>query len=126
MQHFNKEHYGLVENILQDDVLEREYHKTLKSVQDMAVIWPSPPSPSKSVARKSTSTSTLQKSTEEFSNYGIEVEKMDFNQIKTSVDLNGKYTELSAQELSEIMDLQPYVEVEDCNLLLDVPDIFMS
>lgn len=125
MIHFNKEHPGLVESIIHDQSLEGDFQEAIKRAQEIATFIPL--SPSKTVARKSTGTSSaLQKPIEEFSYYGLEVEHVDLNNIRTSMEINGKHVEMSAQELGNYMNLQPYVHVEDCNLSMDVSDVFLS
>lgn len=71
---------------------------------------PNAPVP-KQTARKSTSALNLP---EGFSYYGCSPEETDYKTITTTVEVMGKYMTLSVKQLSDIIDIFPTVQVQDC------------
>lgn len=120
-----KEHPGIPENITQDVSVEEELNKTVTTIQTMSEVVSSP-SVSKSVktvARKSTSTPV---EIPEYTFYGLPAEDTDLTKISTVVEINGMCLNMSADKLSKIFDLHPFVYVEDCSKSLDLTQFLDS
>ncbi|KAG5893935.1 hypothetical protein JTB14_028744 [Gonioctena quinquepunctata] len=136
--HYNKDHPEQTEDmsINFDEIIEDEYQVTIAAVfRDAFVIVkdstsppPSPVQPPKtlkSTARKSTS-APQKTPQEEYSFYGLPVEEVDLTKISTSVEINGMRLNMSADKLGKIFDLDPQVQVKDCNDTVDLTGLFDS
>ncbi|CAH1971545.1 unnamed protein product [Acanthoscelides obtectus] len=86
----------------------------------------------RNVAKKSTSTPHQRSEAEveppavemdPYSYYGTEEEPLFLHNIKTKVELNGVYMDISADKLARIFDLGACVLVEDCKHLLPADQI---
>ncbi|KAJ8916522.1 hypothetical protein NQ315_000164 [Exocentrus adspersus] len=124
--HYVKEHPLIQDQqVVQDLQLLESYNQTMNSIiasaTDVAAVAP------KNTARKSTS-APHPKSSEltEYSFYGNRPEQVDLSKIKTSVEINGMHLDMSAEKLSKIFDLDVAVALEDCNLCLNMSNLFDS
>lgn len=120
MTHFAREHPGIPENITQDVEVEDELNKTIAQIQSKAeeVITKPTANAIRVVARKSTS--APHESLDEYTFYGLPVENSDLTKINTTVEMNGKFFNMSADKLGNLFDLHPHLEVEDCSKTMDL------
>lgn len=131
LSHSRKEHNQLTDNnIIHAQDIEDRLQTALRTVHETATIVPNPDSPNntsihssplqtpiKQTARKSTSSSSPPMN--EYSFYGESIEYVDLNKIMTSVEMNGVCLQMNADKLGKIFDLNPFVPLERCDILLD-------
>ncbi|KAJ8972650.1 hypothetical protein NQ317_008236 [Molorchus minor] len=138
--HFAKAHAGMPENVVHNAEVIEMYNVTMAKI--IIDARPATEADAKSAPVSGTRKPVARKSTaapfkaahgfagagppKEYSYYGQAPEPVDLGKIKTVVELNGMCLNMTAEKLSKIFDLEARVEIEDCNLSVNLSTLFDS